>query len=80
MTANTSAPVSPSTLITGERYWDELPAGRNILPGRAHLATNAPALNLDGTWDFRYGLRPDGSDLGEPGRIDAPGMWQLQGY
>ncbi|QNN82184.1 beta-galactosidase [Brachybacterium sp. Z12] len=63
-----------------DRWWKELPAGRNRLRGRAHLRTDAPALNLDGTWDFRYGTRADGSDLGEPTEIAVPGLWQLQGH
>src|SRR5699024_7185658 len=42
--------------------------------------TDAPALNLDGTWEFRYGTRADGSDLGESAEIAVPGLWQLQGY
>ena len=63
-----------------DRWWEELPAGRNRLRGRAHLHTDAPALNLDGTWEFRYGTRADGSDLGESAEIAVPGLWQLQGY
>ncbi|HLR93751.1 MAG TPA: glycoside hydrolase family 2 TIM barrel-domain containing protein [Jiangellaceae bacterium] len=62
------------------RYWEHLPAGDSILPGRAHLRSDAPVLNLDGTWEFRYGLRADGSDLGQPAPIEVPGQWQLQGY
>ena len=58
---------------------ETLPAGRNRLPGRAHLRTDAPELSLDGTWDFRFGHRADGSDLGEPTTITVPGVWQLQG-
>ncbi|MCW1805075.1 glycoside hydrolase family 2 TIM barrel-domain containing protein [Brachybacterium squillarum] len=61
-------------------WWEELPAGRNRLRGRAHLHSDAPELSLDGTWDFRYGTRADGSDLGEPAPITVPGLWQLQGY
>src|SRR5699024_6256639 len=57
-----------------------LPAGRNRLRGRAHLRTDAPELSLDGSWDFRYGTRADGSDLGEVGRIEVPGLWQFQGH
>ncbi|HLR85345.1 MAG TPA: glycoside hydrolase family 2 TIM barrel-domain containing protein, partial [Nocardioidaceae bacterium] len=62
------------------RYWERLPAGASILPGRAHLRSHAPLLNLDGTWEFRYGLRADGSDLGQPTPIEVPGQWELQGY
>ena len=63
-----------------DRWWEELPAGRNRLAGRAHLRSDAPALNLDGTWDFRYGTRADGSDLGDAGEITVPGLWQFQGH
>src|SRR5699024_11934516 len=63
-----------------DHWWEELPSGRGRLPGRAHLRSDAPALNLDGTWEFRYGTRADGSDLGEPGEIAVPGLWQLQGH
>src|SRR5699024_3347043 len=61
-------------------WWEELPSGRGRLPGRAHLRSDAPSLNLDGTWQFRYGTRADGSDLGEAAEIQVPGLWQLQGY
>ncbi|MGO1977588.1 glycoside hydrolase family 2 TIM barrel-domain containing protein [Brachybacterium tyrofermentans] len=63
-----------------DRWWEELPAGRNRLRGRAHLHSDARELSLDGTWDFRYGTRADGSDLGESAEIEVPGLWQLQGY
>jgi beta-galactosidase len=74
--------MTSSALVTasGDRWWEERPAGRNRLRGRAHLHTNAPTLSLDGTWDFRYGTRPDGTDLGDAAPIQVPGMWQLQGY
>ncbi|GAB2540527.1 glycoside hydrolase family 2 TIM barrel-domain containing protein [Brachybacterium huguangmaarense] len=68
----------PLPFVEG-RPWEALPAGANRLPGRAHLSTDAPALSLDGRWDFRYGHRADGSDLGETTSIEVPGMWQLQG-
>ena len=69
----------PATALT-DHWWEELPAGRNRLRGRAHLHSDAPELSLDGTWDFRYGTRADGSDLGESAPIEVPGLWQLQGY
>ncbi|WP_422115593.1 glycoside hydrolase family 2 TIM barrel-domain containing protein [Brachybacterium sp. UNK5269] len=68
-------PTDPS-----DRWWEALPAGKNRLRGRAHLRTDAPELSLDGSWDFRYGTRADGSDLGEVGRIEVPGLWQFQGH
>ncbi|MGO1894513.1 MAG: glycoside hydrolase family 2 TIM barrel-domain containing protein [Brachybacterium sp.] len=73
-----SMPMPPADPV--DRWWEELPSGRNRLRGRAHLHTDAPALALDGNWDFRYGTRADGSDLGEPTPIEVPGLWQLQGY
>ena len=63
-----------------DRWWEDLAGGRNRLRGRAHLHSDAPALSLDGTWEFRYGTRADGTDLGEPGEIAVPGLWQLQGH
>ena len=74
-----STPSLP-TVDPTDIWWEELPSGRGRLPGRAHLRSDAPALNLDGTWQFRYGTRADGSDLGETGEIQVPGLWQLQGY
>ena len=74
---NTAAP-SPSA--SADRWWEALPAGRGRLPGRAHLHTDAPSLNLDGTWDFRFGSRPDGTGLGPVGPMEVPGLWQLQGH
>jgi len=66
-------------LAADDRPWEALPAGANRLPGRAHLHSDAPELSLDGTWDFRFGHRADGSDLAEPTSIEVPGLWQLQG-
>ena len=48
---------STDTTHRTDRWWEELPGGRNRLAGRAHLHTDAPALNLDGIWAFRYGTR-----------------------
>lgn len=73
-----STPLPPADRT--DRWWEELPAGRGRLPGRAHLRTDAPALSLDGTWDFHYGTRADGSDLEDAGEIQVPGLWQLQGH
>lgn len=75
MSATPLPPADPT-----DRWWEELPAGRNRLRGRAHLHSDAPELSLDGTWQFRYGTRADGSDLGESAEIEVPGLWQLQGY
>ena len=79
-----STPAAQSTPLPpadrSDRWWEDLAGGKNRLRGRAHLHSDAPELNLDGTWDFRYGTRADGTDLGEPGEIAVPGLWQLQGH
>src|SRR5699024_964627 len=79
-----STPAAQSTPLPptdrSDRWWEDLAGGRNRLRGRAHLHSDAPELNLDGTWNFRYGTRADGTDLGEPTSIEVPGLWQLQGH
>ena len=82
MSTPQQSPDSPASAPADriDRWWGELPAGRNRLRGRAHLHSDAPELSLDGTWDFRYGTRADGTGLGEPGPIEVPGLWQLQGH
>jgi len=75
---NSTTPLPPAD--RSDRWWEDLAGGRNRLRGRAHLHSDAPELNLDGTWDFRYGTRADGTDLGEPTSIEVPGLWQLQGH
>ena len=79
MTSTTAPHTLPAT-DPADHWWEELPAGQGRLRGRAHLHSDAPTLSLDGTWDFRYGTRADGSDLGESAPIEVPGLWQLQGY
>ncbi|MCS6712100.1 beta-galactosidase [Brachybacterium sp. EF45031] len=75
-----TAPTSLPRPRPEDRYWEELPAGRGRLPGRAHLHSDAPVVSLDGEWSFRLGQRADGSDLGEETTIQVPGLWQLQGH
>ncbi|MDO5662838.1 MAG: glycoside hydrolase family 2 TIM barrel-domain containing protein [Brachybacterium sp.] len=72
----TTMPYSPPE----DLYWEQLPAGRGRLPGRAHLTSDAPALLLDGSWDVAFGQRADGSDLEPAGQLEVPGLWQLQGH
>ncbi len=48
--------------------------GAGRLPPRAHATSDAPALSLDGTWQFRLLGEPDWSS------IEVPGHWQLQGH
>ena len=63
--------------------------GRGSLPPRAHLATDAPRLSLNGTWAFR--LWPTaasaaddgwttGASAGEWTTIDVPSHWSLRGH
>lgn len=77
---STAAPNAVPATDPADHWWEALPAGQGRLRGRAHLHSDAPTLSLDGTWDFRYGTRADGSDLGESAPIEVPGLWQLQGY
>ncbi|MGP9695191.1 glycoside hydrolase family 2 TIM barrel-domain containing protein [Brachybacterium sp. AOP25-B2-12] len=80
MTSDFQAPEAlPDFLPLSGRPWEALPAGRSRLPGRAHLRSDAPSLRLDGRWDFRFGHRADGGDLGPTTSIEVPGLWQLQG-
>jgi beta-galactosidase len=48
--------------------------GAGRLPPRAHATSDAPAVSLDGAWEFRL--------VGEPhwSSIEVPGHWQLQGH
>ncbi|MFC8302581.1 glycoside hydrolase family 2 TIM barrel-domain containing protein [Specibacter sp. NPDC057265] len=66
-------------------YWEATLVPTGVEPPRSWVAvddTDAGALSLDGRWDFRYGRRADGSDLGDfvPDAITVPGHWQLQGH
>lgn len=71
------------------RPWfeDRFPV-RGARPARAWLATDAPSLDLTGSWRFRYAERADlPVDFAGPGFDDTtwatlpvPSHWQLQGY
>ena len=52
---------------------DAFSPGRGALPPRAWQRTTAPALSLDGTWEFRL----DGGPWGE---LPVPSHWQLHGH
>ncbi|WP_022890270.1 glycoside hydrolase family 2 TIM barrel-domain containing protein [Agromyces italicus] len=70
----------------GRSHPDHLHPHRGIAPPRSWLRSDAPLLDLDGTWTFTY--HPDGID--EPDNawresagtdeIQVPGHWQTQGY
>lgn len=61
-------------------YWERFDTSWGVLPPRPWVATDAPALSLDGAWDFRYGECADGSDLVAAGTMTVPGHWQLAGH
>ncbi|MFI7643470.1 glycoside hydrolase family 2 TIM barrel-domain containing protein, partial [Nonomuraea sp. NPDC049400] len=71
------------------RYFEDFSPGYGRLAPRAVLASDAPRLDLNGDWAFRFsetGLdEPDGFEL--PGyddmgwdRLPVPSHWQLHGY
>lgn len=71
------------------RYFEELSPGHGTMPPRAATASNAPRLDLNGDWAFRFspvGLdETDGFEL--PGfhdqgwdRLPVPSHWQLHGH
>ncbi|WP_030325963.1 glycoside hydrolase family 2 TIM barrel-domain containing protein [Streptomyces sp. NRRL B-3229] len=71
------------------RYFEEFSPGHGKKAPRAALATNAPRLDLNGDWAFRFsatGLdETDGFEA--PGfpdrgwdRLPVPSQWQLHGY
>ena len=70
-------------------YYEDLAPSAGMLPPRAALDTDAPTLNLDGTWAFRYHTDAEGSghgfadpDLDDSGwdELPVPAHWQLHGY
>ena len=65
---------------------DRLP-GRSVVRGRTALDGENPRLDLGGTWAFEHhaGIRGlDPVELGRrgagSGRLEVPGVWQLQGF
>ncbi len=73
----------------------DTPPVTSVLPGsgrrraRAHLRSDAPAISLDGAWQFAYASRVADAtpgfeavdfDAGSWGTIDVPGHWQFQGH
>ncbi len=59
--------------------WLEALTPSGCLPPRARLHTDAPVLDLAGTWDFSYVPRR-GADPEPSTTIEVPGCWQLQGH
>jgi beta-galactosidase len=80
------------TFSAGTTFSTELASrepGRGSLAPRAHLATNAARLSLNGTWDFRIwptaASAPDdgwieGTQAGAWTTIDVPAHWSLRGH
>ena len=67
-------------------YVSDLGPGVGALPPRARLASDAPRLDLDGTWRFRLvptlddvteGLEPRGFDTSGWDEIPVPSSWQM---
>ena len=81
---NPSAP-SPAAPL---RWFEEHLPIRGARPARAWLRSDAPELDLSGSWRFRYAERADlPADFAAPGYDDAgwdtipvPGHWQLHGH
>jgi beta-galactosidase len=70
-------------------YVESFAPGRDRLRPRAYFASDVPAVDLDGTWRFRYaaGLGDLTPDFHEPEFADGawdelavPSLWQLNGY
>jgi beta-galactosidase len=68
---------------------DSFAPGNGRRAARAHFASEAPTLDLNGKWRFRLAPRADlvrfGGDVDEVdnrdwGEITVPGHWQLQGH
>ena len=70
------------------RAHEERDSGSGLLPPRAFLRSDAPALSLDGPWAFRYALRADGPldfvaldfDDSSWDTLPVPSHWQLHGF
>jgi len=78
---------SPTTASASSWFEDRTPS-LGALPARAWLRTDAPRVDLNGSWRFRLSPRADVPlDATAPGfddsawdRIGVPGHWQLQGH
>lgn len=70
------------------RWFEDRFPVRGLLPARAWLHSDAPSLDLSGSWRFRHATRPDlPTDFADPAHPDAhwdtlpvPSHWQLHGY
>ncbi len=70
-------------------YVDDPAPGSGVLPPRAAVRSDCPALSLDGPWRFRYHRDAAGSgdgfplpelDDGDWAELPVPAHWQLHGY
>ena len=78
-----------SATAAARHHWfeDRFPV-RDTLPARASLRSDAPTLDLSGSWRFRYAETADGpSDFAAPDHdasswatLPVPAHWQLHGY
>lgn len=71
--------------MNDDRAWVEARGPKGALPPRARVASDAPAMLLNGLWRFRHTPRllaaPAVDDAGgDWGEIAVPGVWQLQGH
>jgi len=71
------------------RYFESFAPGRARLTPRSALDSDAPRIDLDGAWAFRFSPtlwpEPDGFedpefDDGSWDRLPVPSHWQLHGY
>jgi beta-galactosidase len=77
------------TATTAPRYHEDPTPGVGMLPPRARTESDAPALSLDGLWQFSHHPTVAGSGAGFPdpdlddsdwARLPVPAHWQLHGY
>lgn len=65
-------------------YIEDMGPGTGAVPPRAFFTSDAAALSLDGTWQFRLSpsaaAAPDDFDGSGWDTITVPGHWQLQGH
>jgi beta-galactosidase len=74
--------------VTVQPYWELPHPARSVLPPRSWARSDAPRLELDGRWRFRWSERADlDASFAAPGfdadgwdRLPVPAHWQLHGY
>jgi beta-galactosidase len=71
------------------RYFESFTPGRGRLTPRSAFDSDAPRIDLDGAWAFRFSptLRPEPDGFADPefddgswDRLPVPSHWQLHGY